>query len=154
MRPPAAFCGVAGLRPTPGLVARKPLSDPFDTVFVEGPMARTIADLALMLDAMTGFHAADLISREKKHMSFQNAAARPNWAARVANSEDLDLLPVAGDIRSGFGRAIDRLRCAGCAMTEATLDPSGVPGVIRALLLRLPCDLGQALAAIARELHA
>ncbi|MGY4282904.1 Asp-tRNA(Asn)/Glu-tRNA(Gln) amidotransferase A subunit family amidase [Bradyrhizobium sp. LM2.7] len=41
-------------------------------------MARTIADLALMLDAMTGFHAADLISREKKHMSFQNAAARPN----------------------------------------------------------------------------
>ncbi|MEH2522549.1 MULTISPECIES: amidase [unclassified Bradyrhizobium] len=133
LRTPAAFCGVAGLRPTPGLVARKPLADPFDTIFVEGPMARTIADLALMLDAMTGFHAADLISREKKHMSFQNAAARPNWAARVAVSEDLDLLPVAGDIRSGFGRAIDRLRRAGCAMTEAAPDLSGVPGVIRAL---------------------
>ncbi|OKO87377.1 hypothetical protein AC629_14135 [Bradyrhizobium sp. NAS80.1] len=132
LRTPAAFCGVAGLRPTPGLVPRKPLSDPFDTVFVEGPMARTIPDLALMLDAMSGFHAPDLVSREQP-ASFQNAAARPSWAGRIAVSWDLGLLPVDQNIRSGFRGAIDRLQRAGCAMSETAPDIAGLPGVIRAL---------------------
>jgi len=132
LRTPAAFCGVVGLRPTPGLVPRKPLSDPFDTVFVEGPMARTIPDLALMLDAMTGFHAADLLSRER-HASFQNAAARPSWASRIAVSEDIGLLPVDQDIRAGFRSVIDRLQRAGCAISEAAPNLAGLPRVIHAL---------------------
>ncbi|MFX6899643.1 amidase family protein, partial [Acinetobacter baumannii] len=37
LRIPAAFCNVAGLRPTPGRVPRKRLADPFDTLAVEGP---------------------------------------------------------------------------------------------------------------------
>ncbi|MEY9357579.1 amidase [Bradyrhizobium yuanmingense] len=132
LRTPAAFCGVAGLRPTPGLVPRKPLSDPFDTVFVEGPMARTIPDLALMLDAMAGFHPPDLLSREHP-ASFRNAAARPGWAGRIAVSEDLGLLPVDHDIRSAFRGAIDRLQPAGCRMSETAPDLAGLPRVIRAL---------------------
>ncbi|MCK1738805.1 amidase [Bradyrhizobium sp. 138] len=132
LRTPAAFCGVAGLRPTPGLVPRKPLSDPFDTVFVEGPMARTIPDLAMMLDAMAGFHPPDLLSREQP-ASFRNAAARPRWAKRVAVSEDLGLLPVDRSIRSGFRGAIDRLQRAGCGISEAAPDVAGLPPVIRAL---------------------
>jgi amidase len=131
LRTPAAFCGVAGLRPTPGLVPRKPLSDPFDTVFVEGPMARTIPDLALMLDAMTGFHGPDLLSREQ-HATFQNAA-RPSWTGRIAVSENLGILPVDQDIRAGFRGAIDRLQRAGCTMRETAPDLAGLPGVIRAL---------------------
>ncbi|WP_117190304.1 amidase [Rhizobium terrae] len=132
LRTPAAFCGVAGLRPTPGLVPRKPLSDPFDTIFVEGPMARTIPDLALMLDAMSGFHSTDLLSRSR-NTSFHDAASQPHWAVRVAVSEDLGMLPVAGDIRSGFRGAIDGLQRAGCAISEAAPDLSGIPDVIRAL---------------------
>ncbi|TGN84333.1 amidase [Bradyrhizobium yuanmingense] len=132
LRTPAAFCGVAGLRPTPGLVPRKPLSDPFDTVFVEGPMARTIPDLALMLDAMAGFHPPDLLSREHP-ASFRNAAARPGWAGRIAVSEDLGLLPVDHDIRSAFRGAIDRLQPAGCRVSETAPDLAGLPRVIRAL---------------------
>ncbi|MEY9106830.1 amidase [Bradyrhizobium yuanmingense] len=132
LRTPAAFCGVAGLRPTPGLVPRKPLSDPFDTVFVEGPMARTIPDLALMLDAMAGFHPPDLLSR-KHPASFRNAAARPGWTGRIAVSEDLGLLPVDRNIRSAFRGAIDRLQPAGCRMSETAPDLAGLPRVIRAL---------------------
>jgi amidase len=132
LRTPAAFCGVAGLRPTPGRVPRKPLSDPFDAIFVEGPMARTIPDLALMLDAMAGFHSADLFSREKS-ASFYDMATRPNWAVRVAVSEDLDLLPISADIRSGFRAAIDRLQRAGCAASDDSPDLSGIPDVIRTL---------------------
>ena len=132
LRTPAAFCGVAGFRPTPGLVPRKPLSDPFDTIFVEGPMARSIPDLALMLDAMAGFHAADLFSRPRS-TSFFDVAQQPHWAMRVAVSEDLDLLPISRDIRSDFRAALDKLQRAGCAIREDSPDLSGAPEVIKTL---------------------
>src|SRR4249919_523821 len=51
LRTPASFCSVVGLRPSPGRVARGPAELPFDTLSVEGPMARDVADSALMLDA-------------------------------------------------------------------------------------------------------
>lgn len=132
LRTPAAFCGVTGLRPTPGLVPRKPLADPFDTIFVEGPMARDVTDLALMLDAMTGFHAPDLMSREPS-TSFIATAARPDLPERIAVSEDLGLLPVDRGIRSGFRQAIARLERRGGNWDEASPDFAGAPEMIRAL---------------------
>jgi len=54
LRTPAAFNGVVGLRPGPGLIPRGKRLQPFDTLWVEGPMARNISDLALMLDAGVG----------------------------------------------------------------------------------------------------
>lgn len=101
LRTPAAFCGVAGLRPTPGLVPRKPLSDPFDTVFVDGPMARDIADLALMLDAMTGAAPTDFLSRPRAG-SYLEAALRPTAPRCAALSPDLGVFPVDPAIRATF----------------------------------------------------
>ena len=54
IRTPAAFCGVFGLRPTPGLVPIWPTERPWDTLAVAGPMARNLADLALMLSVIAG----------------------------------------------------------------------------------------------------
>ena len=64
LRTPASFNGIVGLRPSPGRVPRGLLRLPFDTapsdiLFVEGPMARTARDVALMLDAMMGAHPED-----------------------------------------------------------------------------------------------
>ncbi len=56
LRIPAAFCGVVGIRTTPGLIPYLPNSSPFDLFDVEGPMARTIPDLALALSVYTGPH--------------------------------------------------------------------------------------------------
>ena len=53
LRIPAAFNGVVGLRPGPGVVARGKRLQPFDSLWVEGPMGRSVADVALMLDAKT-----------------------------------------------------------------------------------------------------
>src|SRR5262249_7960023 len=52
LRGPAAFCGVVGFRTTAGLVPRHPSVLAWDGYSVEGPMARTIGDIALMLSAM------------------------------------------------------------------------------------------------------
>jgi amidase len=54
LRTPAAFCGVVGLRTTSGLVPKHPATLPWHDQSVEGPMARTAEDCALLLDAMTG----------------------------------------------------------------------------------------------------
>ncbi len=54
VRTPAAFCGVVGLRPTPGLIPRWPTPAPWATLDVAGPMARTVEDTALMLQAVAG----------------------------------------------------------------------------------------------------
>jgi len=59
VRNPASCCGVVGLKPTYGLVSRRgvfPLSYTLDHV---GPLARTVADIALLLDAMAGHDPAD-----------------------------------------------------------------------------------------------
>ena len=58
LRNPAAWSGVLGLRPTPGLVPRRPVSAPWLPFAVEGPMARTAPDLALLLGAMAGWDRA------------------------------------------------------------------------------------------------
>lgn len=54
LRIPAAFCGVAGIRPTIGLVPSAPGGWAWDTINTSGPMARCAADLALMLQVIAG----------------------------------------------------------------------------------------------------
>ncbi len=53
-RTPAAWCGIVGYRPTPGLIPYYPNPVPFDGLSVPGPMARTVTDLVLMLSVMQG----------------------------------------------------------------------------------------------------
>jgi len=54
LRNPASFCNVVGFRPTPGRVPSWPSDDPAQVLGVDGPMARTVADTALLLSAMAG----------------------------------------------------------------------------------------------------
>ncbi|TYP88121.1 amidase [Blastococcus xanthinilyticus] len=54
LRNPAAFCNVAGLRPTPGRVPTWPAPMAWSTLSVQGPMGRTVADVALQLSVLAG----------------------------------------------------------------------------------------------------
>src|SRR5688572_29949107 len=60
LRNPAAFCNAVGFRPSPGRVARKEGS--WSPLSVSGPMARTVADVALFLSAIAGPEAGDPLS--------------------------------------------------------------------------------------------
>lgn len=57
LRIPASFCGVVGMRPSQGVVPRDHYKGPpSECDAVNGPLARNVPDLALLLDAMVGSH--------------------------------------------------------------------------------------------------
>jgi aspartyl-tRNA(Asn)/glutamyl-tRNA(Gln) amidotransferase subunit A len=87
IRIPAAFCGVVGHKPTFGLVAHPPSSG-FALSHL-GPIARTVDDIALMLDAMSGFDARDRLSVPAPVSSFAEALPEPLPTLRIAFSPDL-----------------------------------------------------------------
>jgi len=123
LRTPAAFCSVVGLRPSPGRVARGPTRLPYDTLWVQGPLARTVADTALMLDAMTGAHPADPISLAAPTEPFLHAADNPTPPKRVAYSADLNgLTPVDAEVEEVCAAAAQRFSELGAVVEEACPD--------------------------------
>ena len=133
LRTPASFCSVVGLRPSPGRVARGPAERPFDTLSVEGPMARDVADCALMLDAMAGPHPEDPLALPAPSEPFLAAALAPELPGRIAWSDDLGVTPVEREVRAVCRAAVERLAAAGVEVAEARPDLGSAPAVFHAL---------------------
>lgn len=144
LRTPAAFCGVVALRPAPGRVARTDQRLPYDNLWVQGPMGRSVADVALMLDAMVGENPGDPISLPAPTNSFMQSVTGPVAPRRVAYSADLGgLTPVTREIADICAKAAARLVDIGARVEEASPDLStarDIFPVIRAA--RLVADLG------------
>jgi amidase len=133
LRTPAAFASVVGLRPTPGRVARAPTNLPYDILGVNGPMARTVADVALMLDAMAGAHPADPIALPAPATPFTAALKRPKPPKRVGFSPDLGISTVDPEIVSVCAAAAAGLTALGIEVEEAAPDFSGAYEAFNAL---------------------
>lgn len=126
LRIPAAYCSIVGLRPTPGRVTDGPALLPFGMLGTEGPMARNVGDLALMLDAQSGPHPADPIALPAEAPgSFQAAVDNPVKPGRIAFSPDLGLSPVEPEVIAICAAAMRRFDDLGIATSEATPDLSG-----------------------------
>ena len=118
IRTPASFCSITGLRPSPGMVARVQ-KQPYSPLSVEGPMARTVSDVALMFDAEAGFHAHDPLSQVGPHPCYAAAAAQPLRPARVAFSIDLGIAPVVDrEVAAVCRSAVEKLAADGVAVDE------------------------------------
>jgi len=135
LRTPASFCSVVGLRPSPGRVPHGPEARPFDTLSIDGPMGRTVGDVALMLDAMVARHPEDPLSLDLPQEPFQIAAAERRRPQRVAFSPDLGITPVDAEVRALCAAAARRFEEAGAVVEEACPDFSGAAecfGILRA----------------------
>ena len=124
LRNPASFCGIVGLRPSIGRVARTPKFVIDNTTSVQGPMARNVEDLALLLDAMSGEHPADPLSLPALPTSFLSAARSGAKPKRVAYSPDFGITPVDPEVAAITRKAAERFAEAGAIVEEAHPDLS------------------------------
>ena len=133
LRGSASFCGVVGFRTTPGLVPRYPSVLAWDTYSVEGPMARTVADTALMLSVMAGADDRAPISYDVDAGEFIKAVKTPSvkgW--RIAWTPDLGWLAMLDrEVRAVFERAVGMFRSIGARVEAACPDMSDVPEIVR-----------------------
>jgi amidase len=98
LRIPASFSGVVGLRPSPKRVPHGPSGLPFGLNSVEGPMARTVPDVALMLDMMAGEHIIDPGSLPAPVQSYTDCLKSVPRFGKVAYSPDLGQCPIDAEV--------------------------------------------------------
>ncbi len=121
LRRPAVYCGVAGLRPSPGRVTRGTPSNLFGAQVVQGPIARNVGDLALFLDAMAGFCQHDPLTFDAPTTSFADAVARPIAPRRIAFTADFGgRVAVDREIRELCAKAAARFAELGSSVEEAS----------------------------------
>src|SRR5438093_6916708 len=113
LRNPASFCNVVGLRGAVGRVPPWPTDAPWGTLHVPGPMARTVADAALMLSVLAGPDRRSPVAIAESGERFRGALGRDFKGVRVAWSRDLGGLP------------IDRRRTTVLDAQRATLEALG-----------------------------
>jgi amidase len=122
LRNPASFCGIVGMRPSIGRVAHTPVAKIDRNLGVQGPMARNVEDLALLLDAMSGEHPADPLSLPLLPSSFLSAARSGKGPRRIAYSPDLGVTPVDPEVAAITRKAALRFAEAGAIVEEAHPD--------------------------------
>ncbi|MEE2775416.1 MAG: amidase family protein [Acidobacteriota bacterium] len=123
LRIPAAFCGVVGLRPSPGLVPTWPSDYLWDTLQVSGPMAREAGDVALALQAMAGPGGRSPIVQPVEGRDFSAAvAAATAVGLRVAYVADIADIGVDPKIERVCREAAFALADEGARVEEIELD--------------------------------
>ena len=125
IRLPAAYCGIAGLKPTPGLVSRRgviPLAPSLDTV---GPMAWTAEDCAILLDAIAGNDPADPASVARPVTSYARAITASVKGMRVGVLRGFfeHDVPASPEMAKMMANAIAVLKELGCKIEDAVLPP-------------------------------
>jgi amidase len=123
LRRPATYCGVVGLRPSPGRVTRGTANNLFSPLSVQGPMARSVADLALFLDALAGWDVEDPLTYDAPAISYVEQLAAPPPRLRIGYTADFaGKLPVDRETRALCDAAVQRFAEAGCEVAEAAPD--------------------------------
>ncbi|MGI8540461.1 MAG: amidase [Rubrobacteraceae bacterium] len=133
LRNPASFCNVVGLRPSVGRVPVKSVAG-FSQISVDGPMARTVEDLSLMLSAIAGYDPRSPSSISEPGDVFAKPLDRDFSGVRIAWSDDLGgAFPVDESVKNVFGTSRAAFEDIGCEVEETAPDFSGADEVFKVL---------------------
>jgi amidase len=123
LRNPASFCNVVGLRGSAGRVPRHPTRLAWNTLSVEGAMGRTVEDVALLMQAVSGPDARVPISLTEPASLFAQPLARDFAGTRVAWAPGLGgLAPVDARVVAAIEARRPTFESLGCRTDEAIAD--------------------------------
>lgn len=131
LRKPAAWSGVVGFRPTPGLVASEKRRIGWSTLSVQGPMGRDVADTALLLGVMASADSRDPMADPRLGDPQALTLRRPVdlSSLRAATTVDLGFAPVAPSIRRVF---LSRMAALAPALGRCEAEDPDMAGIDRA----------------------
>ncbi len=134
LRNPASFNNVVGFRPSPGRVPSPDARLGWATLSVQGPMARSVEDVALLLSAVAGPDPRSPISLAEPGAVFARPLARDLAGARVAWSPDLGgAVPVEPEVRAVVEASAKVFEELGCLVERDCPDFSGADEAFRTL---------------------
>ena len=112
LRNPAAYCGIVGMRPSPGMVADETRQLGWSSLPVQGPMARSVDDLALLYQVMVANDPRDPLAGPSGDGRMHPLEDVDLSALNVAISEDLGFAPIDHEIRRTFNKAVGKMESA------------------------------------------
>ncbi|MDP9444493.1 MAG: amidase [Actinomycetota bacterium] len=134
LRNPAAFCNVVGLRPSPGRVPTYPAPLGWATMSVQGPMARSVGDVALTLSVLAGPDPRSPIALSEPGEVFAESLGRDLRGLRVAWSPTFGgALPVDPVVVDALSPQVEVFARRGCVVEEAGPDLREAEEVFRTL---------------------
>ncbi|WXG39419.1 MAG: amidase [Candidatus Freyarchaeum deiterrae] len=122
LRTPTNFCGVYGLKTHLGRIPRWPQLPGFETLAVEGPITRTVADAAAMMDVMAGPDSRDYLSLPASEESYLKNLEKGVKGKKFAFSPDLGFAAVDPEVAEIVRRAAFSFHSMGCVVEEVKLN--------------------------------
>ena len=125
LRNPASFCNVVGIRPSPGRVPTFAQGNAWLTISVQGPMARTVSDVAYLLSVIAGPDARCTISIEESPAKFAAPLGRNFKGVRVAWFKNMGGIPFGPRVLAAVNAQRIVFENLGCIVEEAEPDWTG-----------------------------
>ena len=133
LRNPAGYCNVVGLRPAPGRVPSWPTQNGWSSLSVHGPMARTVADVALMLSAIAGPDSRSPIAIAEPGSRFVQRLDRDFRDTRIAWSRDLGSLPIDPRVTAVIDTQRHTFEALGCFVEDGDPDLTDADEIFKVL---------------------
>jgi aspartyl-tRNA(Asn)/glutamyl-tRNA(Gln) amidotransferase subunit A len=132
IREPATYCSIVGLKPTYGLVSTRgviPLSWSLDHI---GPMARTVADSAVILQAIAGYDSLETTSQQIGVPNYSAALQRKTSTLRLGIARDFFFAGLHPEVEAAINEALLVLKRLTAGLKEIKIAVSTNPSVLRA----------------------
>jgi len=131
LRNPANFCNVVGFRTAPGRVPVYPVRDVWSPFSVEGPMARTVQDVALFLSVLAGPDRRVPISVAEPGRTFLQPLGRDWRGVRIAWNRDFGGLPVDPRVTAAIDAQRHVFTALGCMIADGSPDFSDADDIFK-----------------------